>query len=262
MAEAGDAPKRVIAGQATRLSRTMHDIRYDEPHDELWVPNPFANAVLVFRGGARGEEAPIRIIQGPKTQLAGPTRLDLDLLHDEVFVSAAGYLVAFPRTARGDIPPLRMIRHRDIPSGDGNVAVDPINNVVVVGSRGRDGASQPEGKLLIFNRTDNGNVEPIRVISGPNVDIVRITQLQTYPPKGWIIATMPGRSDVMEPHPVYVGIWHVHDNGNVPPRWKLGGQNTLLKKPRGVVLNAKYKELIVADMRLNAVLTYYFPELF
>ena len=32
--------------------------------------------------------------------------------------------------------------------------------------------------------------------------------------------------------------------------------------PRGVTLNPKHKELIVSDKRLNAVLTFYFPELF
>jgi hypothetical protein len=33
-------------------------------------------------------------------------------------------------------------------------------------------------------------------------------------------------------------------------------------KPRGVVLNPKNKELIIADMRLNAVMTFYYPEIF
>ena len=35
-----------------------------------------------------------------------------------------------------------------------------------------------------------------------------------------------------------------------------------LKKPRGVVLNVKNKEMVVADMRVNAVFTFHFPELF
>ena len=35
-----------------------------------------------------------------------------------------------------------------------------------------------------------------------------------------------------------------------------------MKKPRGVVLNPKHKEIIVADMRLNAVLSFSIPEMF
>jgi hypothetical protein len=43
----------------------MHDVRHDPVRDELIVANPFAAAILIFRGGANGQEAPIRIIQGP-----------------------------------------------------------------------------------------------------------------------------------------------------------------------------------------------------
>ncbi len=116
--------------------------------------------------------------------------------------------------------------------------------------------------MLIFNRTDSGNVKPKAVIAGPRTAIDRIQQIQVYPPKGWIVASMPGESSKIEPDRVFIGIWSIHDNGDIPPRWKLGGSNTTMKKPRGVALDPKHKELIVADMRLNMVLTYYFPEIF
>ena len=51
----------------------------------------------------------------------------------------------------------------------------------------------------------------------------------------------------------------INDNGDVPPRWKIVNR---LKKPRGVVIDPKHKELIVADMTLNSVLTYSLPEMF
>ena len=57
LAKDSTAPHRVIAGQSTLLSRTMHDIRYDPVHDEILVTNPFANAVLVFRGSAQGRDS-------------------------------------------------------------------------------------------------------------------------------------------------------------------------------------------------------------
>ena len=65
-----------------------------------------------------------------------------------------------------------------------------------------------------------------------------------------------------EPEGVLVGIWSIYDNGDVAPRWMIGGPQSGLKKPRGVALDPENKEVIVADMRLNAVLTYYFPEIF
>jgi hypothetical protein len=115
---------------------------------------------------------------------------------------------------------------------------------------------------MIFDRAANGNVKPRGIIGGPKTGIMNISQLEIHSPKGWIVAALPGRTDVEEPPGVYVGVWSIHDNGDVPPRWKLAGPNTAFKKPRGVVLDLKHKEMIIADMRLNAVLTYYFPELF
>ena len=46
LARENAAPTRLIYGQKTLLSRTMHDIRYDEIHDEIVVANPFAQALL------------------------------------------------------------------------------------------------------------------------------------------------------------------------------------------------------------------------
>src|SRR4029077_20134607 len=96
-------------GQASRLGRTMHDIRYNEVNDEILVPNPFANAILVFRGGANGQEAPIRIIQGAKTGLDGPERLDIDTVHREIFVPDGNQVLVYPLDANGDVAPIRAI---------------------------------------------------------------------------------------------------------------------------------------------------------
>ena len=43
---------------------------YDDVHDEIVVPQPQAQAIMTFRGGANGEEPPIRVIQGSLTQLS------------------------------------------------------------------------------------------------------------------------------------------------------------------------------------------------
>jgi hypothetical protein len=268
MAKENAKPNRLLAGQATRLSRTMHDIRYDEIHDEFFVTNPFAQAVLVFRGGADGEEAPIRIIQGPHTQLDNPDRLEEDPVHDEILIPGGDRILVFPRTATGDVAPIRVIRGPETQlSKVGSMAVDPVHNLLVAGTgtAAVGGIFGPEdiGTLLIYNRTDNGNVKPRAVIGGPKTEIISIHQIRIYSPKGWIVVAQPGDSYLnAEPKGIFVGVWSIHDNGDVPPRWKIGGPKSLLKKPRGVALNPKNKELIVADMRLNAVLTYYFPEIF
>ena len=255
----------------------MHDIRYDAVHDEIVVTNPFANAILTFRGSANGEEPPIRVIQGPRTQLAGgtttPDRAEVDPVNNELLVPNRDSILVFPREATGNVAPIRVIRGPETRlRGAGSLAVDPIRNLIVVNSGGGGELESSSGAgaaptrrgsgLLIFNRTDNGNVKPQAVISGPKTELLSTHQMQVYPPKGWIIVTQITNPPDQEPDNVFVGIWSIRDNGDVPPRWKLGGPKSTLKKPRGVVLIPAHKELIVADMRLNSVLTYYFPELF
>jgi len=264
LAKENTPPNRLLAGQDTLLSRTMHDIRHDPVNDELLVTNPFARAVLVFRGGADGNEAPIRIIQGSNTLIGNVDRLDVDAVHDEIFIADGDHVLVFPREANGNVAPIRVIKGPDTQLGrEGTLAVDPVNNVIVVAEDTVRAGSTETSRMKIFNRTDNGNVKPRGIIGGPNTLIIRINQLQMYPPKGWIIATNPGHIDMQHPEGVFIGVWHITDNGDVPPRFRIGGgPKAVMVKPRGVAIDPKHKELLVADMRLNSILTYYFPEIF
>jgi hypothetical protein len=254
------APRRLIAGQPTLLSRTMHDIRYDAVHDEFTVPNPFAQAILTFRGDASGTDRPIRVIHGPHTGMVVPDRVDVDVVHDEIFVPQYDRILVFPRQANGDVAPIRVIRGPATKlRGSQTLAVDPLRDLIVADSR-VDG--DRTASLLIFNRTDDGDAAPRAMIRGPHTGIVRFTQMQVYAPNGWIVATQPGESASLEPEGSFVGIWSVTDDGDVPPRWAIGGPKSTLKKPRGVALVPSRKEIVVSDMRLNSVLTYAFPEVF
>ncbi len=251
---------RLIAGQSTLLARTMHDIRYDAIHDEMVVPNQFGQTILTFRGGANGEEAPIRFIQGPRTQMKEPDRLDIDPVHNEIFVPNIDSILVFSRDSNGDVAPMRIIRGpRTRLRGVGSIAVDPVHDVIVVPSRM---AESRDLSLLIFNRTDEGDVAPRAIIGGPQTGLYAVAQMGIYPPRGHIVVTQVTNQQETEPKGIFVGVWSIRDQGDVPPRWKIGGPKSTLKKPRGVAFNPKNKELIVADMRLNSVLTYYFPEIF
>ncbi len=187
----------------------------------------------------------------------------MDPIHDEIFVPDARRIRVYPRGANGDVVPIRIIEGPDTQlTRAESLSVDPVNNILVVGFN--KGERDPDnGALLIFNRTDNGNVKPRAVIRGPKSGIIRINQMAVYPPKKLIVATMPGLVDQMEPPNAFLGIWTYDDNGDVPPKWKISiGPRTTLKKPFGVVLNPKNKEVIISDMRLNSVLTFSVPEIF
>jgi DNA-binding beta-propeller fold protein YncE len=231
----------------------MHDIRYNDVDDEIIVPNPFASALLVFKGGANGQEAPIRIIQGPNTQLNGPQRLDIDTVHREIFVPGGGGVLVYPLDGNGDVPPKRVLRGPDVQAG-GSIAVDPINNLMALPGRNRS--------IAIYDRTASGNTKPLRVIQGPNTQIDRINQMQIYPESRLVMIAMPGQQGLMEPPRVFVGIWSLDDEGDVPPKFTINGDATRLRKPFAIALNPEQKEIYVTDMRLNGVLTFSVPEVF
>ncbi len=241
----------------------MHGVVYDSIRDEFTVPQQFAQAILTYQGGADGETPPVRIIQGPHTQLDAPEHLEVDIVHNEIFVPTrdAGVLV-FPRGAQGDVAPIRVLKGPNtMLSGDNVIAVDPVHNLLLVG--GEAGRGQP--RLLIFNRTDSGDVKPKAVIGGPKSHLYTFGgPLAVYPPKGEIIVSVrgPGPYAELSSDEAFVGVWSINDNGDVPPKWTIGGPKGILRMPRGVALDVAHGNMMVSDKRLNAVLTFHFPELF
>jgi len=250
---------------------------YDAVRDEIVVPQFFAFAILTYKGDANGDVAPVRKIFGPHTQLKNSMRLALDAVHGEIFVPQGDSILVFPRDADGDAAPIRVLKGPDTMLGASALTLDPVHNLLIVsgskprargeggGGGGGGGGGDEEfgggpgrGQILIFNRTDNGNVKPRNVISGPGVD--GATLMTTYPPKGVIIAAVHkgGRNTGN----CYVGVWSINDNGAVPPRWTIGGPNGLLRDTRGVAVDPKHKAVLVSDKYVNGVATFSFPEIF
>src|SRR2546422_11143395 len=98
----------------------MHGFAYDAIHDEIVVTSPLTQAILIFRGSASGEERPVRVIQGPHTQILGTAaggldKVSVDPVNNEILlpIAPAGVLV-FPRESNGDVTPKRSL------SGPGN----------------------------------------------------------------------------------------------------------------------------------------------
>lgn len=190
-ANGNEPPLRTISGQATLQGRTNHQMAFDEVHDEIIVPNPFAQALLFFRGGANGEEAPVRTIVGPKTLLNYTDNVAVDTVNGEVYTAQrrTNSIFVYSRVPAGDVPPVRILHgpktRLDRPY---RIGIDPVNNLMAV--------TTSEG-ILIFNRTDQGDVAPKWVIAGPHADIHQSDIIRTpilYPEgKKIIVAGSPVR---------------------------------------------------------------------
>lgn len=278
------APERVIEGQDTSLSRTMHGVAYDELHDEISIPVALGGAVLVFKGDAAGAERPVRVIQGSKTRMIRPQTIAVDPVHDEILVgdTTARAVFVFDRQAQGDVAPKRALFGENTKLLDVvGVAVDPVRNVIVVATR-----SASTIGLVTFNRTDTGNVRPRTVIAGPNTGLGHFRQVAVDSGTGRIfLAQQNMREKQLEPYrgdqprtpeeferareastgrtgPGFIGVWDINDNGNVPPRALIQGPQSRLIAPGGVALNPKRGEVFAVDGGSSAYYAYVVPQFF
>lgn len=246
------------------MSRGVHNIALDPVHDEIVVPNRFAEAMLFFRGDVRGEEAPIRVIQGAKTQLSQNTdNVAVDPQHNEVFTAQGrtNAILVFNREAKGDVEPIRILHGpRTKLSRPARLEVDPLNNLLMVTNGGK-----PKG-VLIFNRTDSGDVAPRTIISGPKtgMDEGGPTRVTLYPEGKKIFVAISGRRSREGARDGFIGVWKYDDNGDVPPWAIIKGSATKLRSPfGGAALNPEAKEVMVMDNhKPPALLVYHLPEVF
>lgn len=296
LANGNVAPDRIIEGQATNLSRTMHGVAYDALHDEIIVPVALSGAILVFRGEARGNEPPVRVIQGSDTGLIRPHTANVDPVSGEILAgdpSARGVLV-FDRLAHGNVKPKRVIagprtQFREIVG----VASDTKSNTIVVASRTPGG---PSG-LFMFNRLDEGNVAPRRTIAGPLTGAIgRFRQVSIDSERGKIyLAVQAFRAQEPTPQKAadlydeaylnklryltedaprarggvpqllqagFIGVWNIDDSGDVPPRMIIRGPGVRAGGFAGVAFNADAGEVYGVSGDLNGFLTYLVPQFF
>jgi hypothetical protein len=227
------------------MGRTMHGIEYNEVRDEIIVPQQFAQAIITFQGDAHGAQEPVRVIQGSRTQLKDPDTLALDAVHGEIFIPQDRSVLVFSAEADGNVAPLRVLEQ----AAGSRLAVDPVNNLLVAGSN---------NAISIYARTAAGHAKPIRTIKGPSLKLTGLRAIRLHPPLGLIFVAIRGKDD-KEP---YVGVWNINDEGDVPPRWTFAGPGETLVKPFGMAIDPVHQTVMVSDMKRNAVLSYFVPEIF
>ena len=283
------APKRVIEGQATNLSRTMHGIAYDAIHDEIVIPVALSGAVLVFKADASGEVPPLRAIQGTRTRLVRPHTVAVDPVNNEILTADPSMraVVVFERLANGNVAPKRVISGPktgllDIVGLD----VDPIRNVIVAASRKGNG---DKVGIFVFDRLANGDVAPKRFIGGPNSKLAHFRQVTIDPGTGNIfLAQQNTRMKQMEAYVLekpreeftakeksdddddsdegrldqmgFIAVYGPDDNGDIPPRAIIKGPGIRLAGAAGVALNPRKKEIIAVGG--NGFQTFLLPDFF
>lgn len=111
------APARVIEGPSTLLGNFVAGLAYVPQHGEL-IALTSTNGVyrlVTFAESASGDVAPVRVIEGPDLGIENPGAITYDAGTDRIYVLSGSYnspnpaVLAFPRTATGNVAPVRRI---------------------------------------------------------------------------------------------------------------------------------------------------------
>jgi hypothetical protein len=172
-ASGDEKPKRLLIGDNTRLS-DAHGLAIDTKNKLLFVNNwgnisdyrvpgsgRFeAPSITVYPLNADGDARPLRVIQGPKTQLDWPGAMSVNPDTGELYVAndMGQSIVVFRGQDGGDVAPTRVIKGAktgiSYPTG---VFVDAKNKEVWVSNLGNSSAT-------VYPVMASGDVAPSRII--------------------------------------------------------------------------------------------------
>jgi DNA-binding beta-propeller fold protein YncE len=191
-----EKPLRVVAGESTRLA-DAHGIALDPKAKEMFVDNwghiseynvPGSGrfeepSITVYPLDAKGDASPLRVIQGPRTQLDWPGAMFVDPDRGEVYVtnSVGQSILVFGAKDKGDAPPRRILKGPKTGlSYPSSLAVDTKNQELWVSNLGNASATA-------YPLTANGNAAPLRTIRSAPANKVSLkfgkTQAVTYDTK-------------------------------------------------------------------------------
>ncbi|HEY3044570.1 MAG TPA: hypothetical protein VGJ39_11120 [Vicinamibacterales bacterium] len=172
-ASGDDKPIRVLEGPHTGIY-DAHGVAIDVQKKLLFVSS-WGNAsdyrvagsgkfyppsITVFPLDANGDVAPLRVIQGPKTELnwAGGMSLDADGGYLYIANDQGNSVIAFRETDQGNVAPAKILRGSKTglknPTG---VAVDAKNKELWVSNLGNSSAT-------VYSLAANGDAAPLRTI--------------------------------------------------------------------------------------------------
>jgi 6-phosphogluconolactonase (cycloisomerase 2 family) len=172
-ASGDEKPKRLLIGDKTRLSDS-HGLAIDAKRQLLFINN-WGNvsdyriagsgrfeqpSITVYALKADGDTAPLRVIQGPRTQMNWPGAMSVDPDSGDLYVAndMGQSIIVFRSGDNGDVAPSRAIKGSNTglsyPTG---VFVDAKNKEVWASNLGNSTAT-------VYPITANGDVAPLRVI--------------------------------------------------------------------------------------------------
>ena len=203
----------------------------DEETQEILMTIQDDHAVVTFKKMAKDQDAPARLLQGPKTLLADPHGIALDPKTGLIYVTNWGTTqdrrFDLPNSARGAAKPNWPVgRNNNVP-GSGKILPPSIT---------------------VYRKDASGNVAPLRIIQGPKTMMNWPTSIAVHPDRKELFVANDTNDTVT--------VYRTEDNGDVAPIRVLKGPKSMIKNPTGIALDLKNDELWVANFGSHSATVY------
>jgi len=226
---------------ADRELRTPHGtfgIAVDEDAQEMFLTTQHDNTVTVFKKLAKGEEAPVRLLQGNQTRLADPHGLAIDTKNQLMFVTNHGSY------------------HQKVVGGQASITyVGGLASTAAAGKANWPIGTQEPGSgqylspsITIYPLKASGDTPPLRVITGPKTQMNWPTGLAADVERGELYVANDMGDSIL--------VFDVTANGDVAPKRVLKGPKTMLKNPTGLWLDHQNGELWAANFGNHTATVY------
>ena len=243
--------------EPARVLKTPHRgyaLAVDEGRKELYVSVQYPPRVMVYRKGASGNDAPLRVIEGENTRLSDVHGIAIDVNRRLLFVANWGaisnYLVAgtgrfelpsitvYPLDATGDVKPLRVIQGEKTQlNWPHAISLDTATGDLYV-------ANDIGNSILVFRQTDQGDKPPARIIKGQKTGLSN--------PTGVFVDTKHREVWVANFGNSTATAYSINTNGDLPPIRTIrsapeGYKGLKFGKVEAVAYDSKRDQLLVPN---------------
>jgi DNA-binding beta-propeller fold protein YncE len=203
-------------------------IAVDEAAQELFLTTQHDNTVTVFRKDAKGEDSPIRLLQGNHTGLADPHGLAIDTKNQLMFVSNHG---SFHQTEAHGAAAVSFV---------GGLATSTQDKTLwPIGTQVPGSGKYLGPSITVYPLKASGDTPALRTIAGPKTQMDWPTGLAVDVDRGELFVANDMGDSIL--------VFDINASGDVAPKRVLKGSKTLIKNPTGVWVDAKNNELWSAN---------------
>lgn len=229
-------------------------VAVDEEAQELYLTIQYPAQVVVYRKTAKGEDKPLRVLEGEHTRMADAHGIAIDTKNGWLFVSNHGSdskwnvpgsgtfnapsISVYPLKANGDVPPLRVIQGPKARlNWPASLAVDPERGELFV-------ANDADDSVTVFRETSTGDSEPSRIIAGSKTGLKNPTGVFVDSKNQELWVSNMGNHSAT--------VYALDAAGNVSPRrtirsGPLGQMALAIGNPGAVAYDSKRDEILVPN---------------